>query len=289
MMSRWLVSVPVWGRRYVDVFCATALPALERAMLCLPTDARLVVHTDEPDRLRAAATKIPMELRPVPAGLRDFDCLSQAHREVLAMACHDDRVALLTADLVLSTGSLLFCENKLADGKRLIACAGIRAIEEGRIPNVTSGRKLLKWAWDHRHPIVQAATWPNGRLNDLSRIYFSHNGNVVARWCLPHPLALRVDGRQLSFAPTIDVNLINNFHESEIHLVIDPDEVAMVELSPRNKFVGELGHRMKAKFENDQMLIPPGIQRWSFNHKIIICGHQIDCGDDPIVTKLLSV
>lgn len=289
-MTRWLVSVPVWGERYVEVFCATALPALEIAMLRLGGDARLVVHTDQPKRIRDGATQIPVEVRPVPAGGRGFDCLSQAHREVLNMACMDDRVALLTADLVVSADALVECEYQFNEvGAFLIACAGIRAIEEGPVPIGASGHRLMKWAWKHRHPITTESTWPKGRANDLSRIYFEEGDSVVARLCLPHPIAVRIDGRPLRFSPTVDANLINNFHPAEIHMVRDSNRLALVELSPRDKDfqMGEL--TMEAKFLQNLIIFPDGIQRWAVRHKIVLIGEAVNCGDDDVIGAVLPV
>ena len=87
-MARWLISTPVWGERYVNVFCATTLPAINAAatpLVAAGHDVRLVAHTDQPEKI-GAATNLAFDPRPVPAGLRDFDCMSQAHREVLGMA-----------------------------------------------------------------------------------------------------------------------------------------------------------------------------------------------------------
>src|SRR3990167_8810736 len=112
-MVRWLISVPVWGERYVEEFCAAALPALERSVIALTKarpdiDVRLIVHTDSPDRVRGA-TGLTVEARPLPVGLRDFDCMSQSHREVLSSGLRGDIVVLFTAGAVISEGGLLYC------------------------------------------------------------------------------------------------------------------------------------------------------------------------------------
>lgn len=290
-MSRWLISAPAWGQRCVDVFCATALPAIERAMVRYEQttgDAYLIVHTDSPDRVRGAASQIRIETRPPPAGLRAFDCLSQSHREVLSMGLRGDRVMLLTADLILSEEGLLSCERILSQGdKWLVACAGIRALESGMIP-ASNGRELLDWAWEHRHPMTQACTWPGGRSSDLSRVYFSDGPNVVARLCLPHPLAVLIDGRPLPFSPTIDVNLIKNFHDGEIYLVTSPDDLGLVELSPPDKDF-QVGHwGIHERLSMGKIVIADPQQRTLMSSKIVLRGSYADCEDDAYVNTILE-
>ena len=48
-------------------------------------------------------------------------------------------------------------------------------------------------------------------------------------------MAVLISGRQLSFTPTVDANLLLNFAVEEIYLVCSPDELALVELSPLEK------------------------------------------------------
>lgn len=290
-MSRWLISVPVWGERYVDVFCATALPALEKAVLQLPGDARLVIHTDQSNTntIRRAATEVAMEFKPVPAGARDFDSLSQAHREVLSMGLTDDMIALLTADLVISESSLLYCHKAFTEkNKLLVTCASVRALAEGRIPDTSDGRALYSWAWKNRHPITRACAWPGGKTNDLSRIYFEHEGNVVSRTCLPHPLAVRIDGRSLRFSPTIDSNLMQNFPAHDIQMAMTPDEVAMVELSPRDKDFSVGSASMHDRLKDKSFIITDPLQRWAFGHRLVLVGGSEDCGDQYVYEMIME-
>lgn len=289
-MHRVYVSVPVWGERCLSVFCATALPALEKAMNKLECDSVLVVHTDQPRLIRDSATSLKVHALPVPAGLREFDCMSQAHREVFNMAIIDDVVVPLTADMVISEDSLLFCDSRLANGStKLIACAAPRALQEGMLPEKLNGVNLLAWAWKNRHPMTSQALWPNGKTGDLSRTYFvTKNGGVVARWCLPHPLAIKIDNRVLSFTPTVDANLINNFHPAEIHVVTTPLELGVVELSPRDKGFSLTDSGIHEKLESGTVKIYNQLQRWVLNHKIMIVGEPEQGDDDMFVRRVLS-
>ena len=292
---RWLISVPVWGERYVNVFCATTLPATNIAARELiassahagrPVDVRLVVHTDRPEQI-AAATDLPCDPRPIPAGLRDFDCMSQAHREALAMACRGDVVSLMTADAVPVSGSLAYAAAVLANPqKMLIMCAAMRALEEGHIKS-TVGPEFMAWAWANRHPITEQTIWPLGQAGDLSRMHFTDGEAVVTRMCLPHPLAVRIDGRPLAFTPTVDVNFMQCFHHSEIHLARRCDECALVELSPRTKTDRVVSKSIRERLRAGELRVPDPLQRWCLNHRVVITGPDRDCGDDAVAAQIL--
>ena len=286
-MARWLISVPVWGERCVSIFCATALPALEKAIMRLcekDIDVRLVVHTDSVRRICDGATEIEIEPRPVPAGARDFDSLSQAHREVLSMACNDDRVALLTADLLISEQGLEYCEEVFEDGtKRLITCCGIRAVQEGRLPATDDARRMLIWAWENAHPMTVASTYPDGLSADLSRMYFEKDGDIIARLALPHPLAVRIDGRSLPFSPTIDASLIQNFNPAEVHMVTSPDRLALVELSPRDKAFQLSTETIRDRLLSGEFVLGDPAQRWMANHRVCLQGNPPPQGQDERV------
>lgn len=274
-MNRWFVSVPVWGDRCVDVFCATALPALERAILMVPDlDVRLVVHTDNPRRIKDSATEIKIEPRGVPAGLRDFDCLSNAHRDVLEMSCFDDVVVLLTADMVVSEMALSRCRDifNSDDGKRVVACACMRTNQEGLIRSTSDARQLLEWGWNNRHLMTEASTWPDGHTVDLSRIYFEEEGSVVTRNALPHPLAVKIDRRRIAFSPTVDANLVENFSEDEIHVECSPDELGVIELSPINKYFDVVHMSMKERWAEGLFIVHHAKQRWLAGHRILLVG-----------------
>ncbi len=293
-MPRWLVSVPVWGERCIEVFCSTALPALEKAMLHLQErsgiEARLVVHTDNHRRIRDGATEIEIEERNVPAGARDFDSLSEAHRDVMRMACRNDRVALLTADLLVSKDGLQLCEEILSpDGKNLVMCCGIRAKQEGRLPATDSAQVMMKWAWENAHPITQSSTYPKGKTTDLSRLYFEEDGNVVARLAMPHPIAVKIDGRNLPFSPTIDASLMQNFCAADTHLVTMTDRLALVELSPVDKDFQETEHSIKIRLDHGGVVMKDPAQRWLASHRVSLLGNKSNITiDDEVMKEVLA-
>lgn len=290
-MMRWLISVPVWGERFVDEFCSSALPPLDRAVAALQAarpdiDVRVVVHTDAPERV-VGASGSPVDCRAVPAGARTFDCMSQAHREVLSLGVRGDVVVLLTAGAVVSEQSLVYCANVLDNPQlRLVLCAVPRVLQEGQIPDTASASELMRWAWDHRHPMTRECTWPDGRSADLSRTYFEGPLGVVTRQALPHPLAVRIDGRRMGFTPTVDANLIHCFDPIEMHVTADCNHLAVFKLSPADKGY-ELSDTIANRAASGALVIGNAHQRWCLSHRIVLCGApDLECGDDAFLAAI---
>ena len=303
----WLAAVPAWGERCVNIFIRATLPALVEAVRALDRPATLLVWTDQPDVIAAAYAGLGapdsarLECAPVPApsgpyaGLHaGFGVLSTCHALALGRAVAGDRVLLLTADMVVSREVLATCEAQVASGKRLIACAAMRANEAGSPPLGADGAALSAWAWDNRHPMTRDCTWPDGRSYDLWRIYFEREGEVAARVFLPHPLACVPAGRPLHFYPTIDVNLVRHFTQSETHMITHPSEGAVVELSPLDKDYlkseAPMSERLKSRTESSPQLVscPNPLHRMFFGKRVIIRGAGGDCGDQEIVSRVLS-
>ena len=305
--GNWFAAVPAWGERCVDVFIRATLPALAAALRGLDRPATLLVWTDQPDAVAAAyagtnaPANVQLECAPVPApsgryaGLHaGFGVLSTCHALALGRAAAGDRVLLLTADMVVSREVLATCEAQVASGKRLVACAAMRANEGGSPPLGADGAELSAWAWDNRHPMTRDCTWPDGRSYDLWRIYFEREGEVAARVFLPHPLACVPAGRSLQFYPTIDVNLVRHFTQSETHMITHPSEGAVVELSPPDKEYlrsgAPMSERLKSRTESSPQLIPCANphQRMFFGRRAVIRGAGGDCGDQEIVSRVLG-
>lgn len=282
-MTRWLISVPVWGERNVEEFCAASLPSLTRSIERLrrrrpELDLRLVVHTDMPDRIRGA-TSIEVDSRSVPAGARDFDSMSQAHREILRLAMRGDVVVLFTGGAVISDRGLEYCWGVLENPqKKLLMAAVPRVLARGRIPDTSSAPALMRWAWDNRHPMVDDCTWPHGRSRDMSRTYFAAGSSVNTLQALPHPLAIRMDGRTVSFTPTVDANLMHCYDTSEIHLATDCQQLAVFKLSPDDKVDGRVEKTMEQRAADGELVIGNQHQRWCLNHRIALVEGD---GDPP--------
>jgi hypothetical protein len=300
--GRWIAALPAWGDRCVGVLLRSTLPALVEALrLINHKQIEIVVWTDQPDRVRAAALTPEMvvpatvTLREVPGPDGAFESLSSCHRQVLAEARGGDRVLLLTSDMVVSREVVATCEAQIASGKRVVCCAPPRALEDAHPPVGATGRDLLSWAWDHRHPMTRDCTWPDGRSYDLWRMYFEKGDEVAARVFLPHPLACVPAGRRMAFRPTIDVNLVNNFSLAETHMITRPEEGAVVEVSPADKdYLTTTTLRSRLAAGAGEPSCPAMIQcrvphhRMFFQKKVVIRGDGGDCGDGDVVGRVLG-
>lgn len=297
----WIVALPAWGKRCVRVLCEATLPALVSAIRPLPLE-RLVtirVYTDKPGTIRetwerlCASGHASLDFHAVPGPDLGFESLSNCHRDALERAGHRDRVVLLTADMVLSAEVLMTCHHRLSSGSQLVCCAPPRSLEEDVPPVGATGRELLGWAWDHRHPMTRECTWPEGTSYDVWRMYFEHEGEVAARVFLPHPLAVMPHGRRLRFQPTIDVNLTSNFSQAVTYMITSPEEGAVIELSPRDKeFV--VTESMRTRMATRGPSCPPFVpctnrrHRYFFGRRVTIRGNGGDCGDQEVIGRMLE-
>ena len=294
----WLVSVPVWGDRFRDIFASVGLPMLRHAADVLGEHVRLIVHTDLPELMhRQAVGSMHLETYPVPAGQQWFHSMSRAHRDTIASAQPGDAVVILTADMTMSENALAACRTRFDQGKRLVCVNATRTNDEKMLPYRPTSRALSEWAWANRHPMVRDCTWPDGRAPDLCRVYFEKDESAVCRLWLAHPLALMFDGRRTDFGPTVDCNMVTNYQPNEVHVVTDPDELCAIELSPPSKLQGSRdadeppeATGMPPMSERYRLLhkISPEVYRHVLSQRIVIAGSGDGCGDDEAVKSLLT-
>jgi len=287
---QWLVSVPVWGLSFLGLFHRFTLPAIREAANGVSDQVRVIAHTDDASLLGPGA-----EVRPLPPGKQWFNRMSAAHREVIGMAAGGDVVVLLTADMVVSGNAFAACRAIFETGKRLVCINSTRVNSDAGAPPSAS-RELSEWGWANRHGITRNCTWPNGRIDDLSRVYFQNGRNAVCRMWLPHPLAFHADGRSQPFGPTIDCNLVCNYRPEEVHVVTNPDELAVVELSPRSKVSGSRDadeppartglSPLSERYHG--LRLNPEVYRTVLSRRIVVAGDGNGCGDDEAVGRLLA-
>lgn len=290
----WVVALPAWGARCARVCAEETLPALRAALGELGRPARVDLYTDS-EELVALARSCPADVRalPVPPGDGTFGSMSAAHLEVMRGAGPGQRVLLLTADMVLSREILVTCEARCALGTKAVAVVAMRALEASGAPLGASGRALLEWAWDHRHPMTRECTWPEGRSYDVWRMYFERDGEVAARVFLPHPLVVVPARVHVSFSPTIDVNLLGCFSPAVTYMVTRPEEGTAVELSPPEKeFL--MTTTMRERMTSGGPSCPPFVwatnarHRMFFDKRVVVRGSGGDCGDAEVVARVLG-
>lgn len=246
----WWISLPAWGERYVDSLVNYTIPSILAAdKPQMPI--RIVVHTDEPKRVRQKFPQV--EVRSVPLddfGKVSYTSMSVAHREVLDAAPEGDIVTLMCADVIFSREAFVAAEKRLRAGSKVVVCTGTRTVGPlfGNPPPLgIAAADLLEWAVLHRHPIMQQTFIPGGQSPVPSQLYFNTPNGVVARLFTPCLFAL-IKGPNLTFTGTIDRDLIECFELKDIHVVTKRNELAVVEISPIEKSFGFTAEPLSPEF-----------------------------------------
>lgn len=280
MMQRWFISVPVWGSKYHDVFEQCAAPALVHAALRLreqspeEVDVRFVIHTDQPARVdQSALAGQPIIFRPVP-NKTTYVTLQESHADALGLAAPGDRVVLLNADIVPSGNLLSRVDEHFRSGFEAVVLLGIRTARGPELPPVGEApRRLLDWAWGHRHQIIRDLEWSSGTSMLPTNLFFAEGGAIVARGFHLHPAAvIKRDG--LRMISTIDGDLLDNYEREKIHVVVDPDDCAILEVSPpERRFPVQPGRRLSpASVAASMISRASATHRWLFTHRICVAG-----------------
>lgn len=262
------ISIPIWGEWYHRVFHERAWPAVD-AMIRFAgkPDLRMVFHGDKPfHEMHPTWMFIKTEQKD------NFQTFIDAHKEVLSFCRDGDTFVPLAADLIPSTNALAFSLQNLTAQTRLIACAGVRTLPSAESPPWSNSAELQSWAWDHRHPLEQVCLWP-AKSAIPSRLYFESDNGVIQRGFHLHPFACRITDEVTNrFKGTVDDEFVNQFPLSQIHVVTDPSQMALIEISPPDK----------PRFEKDNCT-PEWIAQWAnrkanethkwfFSHRISVRG-----------------
>lgn len=278
---RWLIALPAWGDRYIDLLCKLTIPSL--AACDRPqTPLCVVVHTDQPEPVKqalAASGITDYLVLPLPRdkdGGYSYICMSHAHSEVIGMAAPGDYLTLMCADVMFSRECFVSAEARFKQGFKAVTCIGTRTVGPlfGNPPPLGySARDLLDWSMRHRHPIIVQCFWPYGKTTIPSQMYFEDDSGVVARVFTPCLFGVVNDGH-LTFKGTIDFDLLKCFDKSEIHVVTGRDELAVVEVSPMSKNFGYQPDSMTAssvaKWTKHVAL--DDLHFWFFKHRMEVTG-----------------
>lgn len=287
-MGALTVSIPMWGDSYVQTFKRVAAPALLRAVapLVASTPVRFLVHTDQPDRVRAALAPYPAEVRHVP-NKSTYVALQESHADAVRRAVPGDPVALLNADLVVSENFFARGLAHLAAGKDAVVLLGIRTAAGPEAPPAGAApRALLAWAWEHRHQIIRDLEWPHGGSMIPTNLFFAGaDGAVVARGFHLHPAVIR-RRPETQFSSTIDGDLLDCYPRDRIHVVVDPDDCAMLEVSPpERRFPVRGAHFTARQVAMSMQTRASPMHCWLFKHRIIVRGRGEDVSDDRSVVR----
>src|SRR6185369_3567911 len=214
-MSEWIVTIPVWGEYHNNILERYTLPSLHAAVKYAGCDIAVNIIRDPPQ------LGTPHET------------LSACHRQAVNDAKPGQRVMLLNADMVLSREVFEACEWRFRhDWKLIVACATRCLLAYSKPPIGADSQQLLDWTLRNKHPSVHDCFWGTGRTVVPWALYFASEHGVVVRGFHLHPVAF-VKTEGLGFrGASIDVDLVDQFAESEIHTVTYPTEMSLAELSP---------------------------------------------------------
>jgi hypothetical protein len=201
-------------------------------------DALFIVNTDDPRTFHQAfgTVSFPVRYYSVPdniaPGIESYNVFGCAHRQAINLAATGDRIALLCADMTVSQDAFAAAEARFAQGKKLIMAAASSTV--GAAP-IAPARQLLEWSLDHLTPMCQELFWHEGRGSFPWCVYFRHSRGVDFRGFHLHPFAV-VKHPGLTFrGTTSDLYLSEEFPREQVHVVISPDELALVERSPADR------------------------------------------------------
>ena len=288
----WNISVPVWGAPYVRIFEGAAAPALLAAVARLgKAEVKFIIHTSmgEEARVRAALPGQEVEVRYI-GDSPTYVALQNAHADAISSTAVGDYVVLLNADLVVSDNLLMRCAYQFGVGKQAMVLLGIRTVIGPEWPPAGAmPRTLLAWAWAHRHQIIRDLEWPTGGSLVPTNLFFSSGGSVVARGFHLHPAAIVKRG-DINFRSTIDGDLLDAFPRDSIHVVVDPDDCAMCEISQSERRfpVRDQGGMNAAKIAGSMEARASALHCWLFTHQICVVGEARDCGDHDAVHDILE-
>jgi hypothetical protein len=270
--------MPVWGPKYVSLFCNTILPFYltagnlpairnERRVLLkvyMSTDDLPVINSSV--AFQRALELIEIELIYVDDMLRaphdprygshHHDVMTRCHKEALRVAGQQGAAAvILTADTVFADGTLRRLGCLLDEGKRAVLVAGPRVVEEAFLEEFrelplgsgsedkTTPIAFTDFCLRHLHPISRSAIWNESEFFNThpSHLYWQvADEGFIAHCFHMHPLMIRPPEKEVQSRNTIDDDYLAQagFTADEIHVVTDNLTLPLFSLAPRDLIVG---------------------------------------------------
>jgi hypothetical protein len=254
-----IISVPVWGDWHRAIFRHLSWPSYRDQMK--PGD-RLLIHGEPIDGIDA-------QYRPVPQVREEYQRAAAAHRDAIGLA-YGEPIMFVPPDNILSNNALDAIRARLDDGARLVAACSIRVREDAPWPKSFAPRDLIKWALHHPHEITRRSTWGAPVATTCPSInLFRTQWGAVARCFHLHPLAMNAATDR--FAGTIDDDLVAKFPTERVHVVTDSDELAIVEISPASKSIGEMDRPLTfADLDTFRRRKANAMHQFFFEHRICL-------------------
>ena len=280
----WLINIPVWGERYRRNFLQRGLPSIVAALRYAnvsPRDVLFVLHTDEPQEMRAAMEGCVVLT--IPLGNNTPERLGNATRIGLTKAEPGECVMFYNADMVISRETFAACEKRFSEGKSFVTAHSVRVRDDADPALDASARELLAWGWDHRHRWVDDCIYGSGHAAGPAIVVFESPHNVVAHCFSLQCLAVHKTRDIVFSGPTCD-ELVDCFTPDEVHVVTDADELAIVEPCspdmPYDRLPPPRFSWQKWRAINDRQITAfaptyaSEMMRWQFGRQIVIKGSK---------------
>ena len=251
---KWIISVPVNGKFYIKRFLSGPFQSMLRALEQIDTPWQFLIHTNQPELLTEVSRRTDSRVTflPYPEG-DSYVAFGKSHHEAINSTGFRDAICLLCADITVSIECFKACEARFKQGFKAIYCAGTRT-NPPFPPIGAKSRELLEYGVNHMHQINRDTIWGKAKSKVPSMLQFGNKDNLTMRAFHLHPFAIIKDRDFPSFGVTIDAGLAAWFWEEEIHIVADPDEMSVLETSPKTKYFGRFRQHLTVDF----------IAQWSY-------------------------
>ena len=256
-----LLCTPVWGTKFVRVFCDLVLPTL-LAPGNLPVFAGrmecvfLIYTSHDSEALLRASSSFQKLASLLEVRLHFIEDLTGADKYGTLTACYNDAIRIgaehrqglvfLNADMVYSRGTFASIMKRIDQGKRCIEVDGFRTKKQGMEADLRREAgdiidippsELVGLALKHIHSISQSHLWEaeaDGGFIPFHTYWRAGKYGLVGKISHLYPLYLYPrEWDDLNSAKTIDWDLIDRagLRSEDIHLVLDSEELFVAELS----------------------------------------------------------
>ncbi len=288
----WIISVPAWGDHSVRMARDVALPSIVQAARGMSREPVFIVHTDQPGAFRGCFGGFLADIRPSETDKSSpMAHLGNLHRDALKDTRPGDYFAPFNADHLLSREVFAASEKNFSAGKRLVMYAAPRTVAKGSPGFGCDASAVVDFFLANPHPEVLSATWGAGGTFHPSVLYQRNADNACCNAFHMHPVALVVPEKPIKFVSTVDNDMVCAFARDDIHVVTEPSEMAIAEISPPEKLLGgthrEGGPPGAIILRSPNWIADWGcgllpMHRWFFRHRVTFRGSPDAFPDDPV-------
>lgn len=285
---RWLIAVPVWGKRAIRMFLQNGLPSLRAALKHYPVDAAFLIRTDEPELFRREITDYPMLIRECTSGER-YSGQAECHLDGINKARDGERVVLYCADQIVSIETFQYCESRFAEGFEAIAACALRSLDSVPAPIGATGRELFAWGFDNIHPICAEFIY-GGKAYHVGNMLFRRGDNVVFRGFTMGPFAA-IKRPGLTFQHSADTDFLCCYPQERVHVLHDYG-MGIASTTEDDRAFPLLDHPFEPADALKYLRRSKNIGDWhwkALTYRLPFKGEAVDCGDEAFVREMFRL